>query len=148
QTYLNPLPDLPFYWLNGILPGRALAFLLGALQGINFGLLYALARRVLRGGAAAPYAAAFVVTYFVFRRGNPGALIQAAACACGAAVGTLSIGGYWMAHLWAATGDPLFPFFGGLFPRGELAGAPSRDNRFLPQSLAEWLLYPLVVTFI
>ena len=52
QTYLNPLPDLPFYWLNGILPGRALAFLLGALQGINFGLLYALARRVLRGGAA------------------------------------------------------------------------------------------------
>lgn len=221
QTYLNPLPDLPFYWLNGILPGRALAFLLGALQGINFGLLYALARRVLRGGAAialglaaigmigagsvgeigstfydylsamgafasllmmlsppergetnrrgllwafacglpvglatgakltaAPYAAAFVVTYFVFRRGSGGALIQAAACACGAAVGTLSIGGYWMAHLWAATGDPLFPFFGGLFPGGELAGAPSRDNRFLPQSLVEWLLYPLVVTFI
>ncbi|HEY1798367.1 MAG TPA: hypothetical protein VGG57_19800 [Stellaceae bacterium] len=221
QTYLNPLPELPFYWLNGLLPGRKLAFLLGAIQGLNFGLLYLLVRRVmptsiftaiglaaigvcgacslseigttfydylsvsgvlaslllmtdrrrdahagrtilfrsfmaglplgLAAGAkltAAIYAPAFVVAVFLVRgRGRRG-VVDAVAAAGGVALGTLLLGGYWMAHLWTTTGDPVFPFFGGLFPGSAAAGAPSHDVSFLPRTLEEWLLYPLGMTLV
>ena len=47
-TYYNPTLDVPFYLLANALPARAFAFVLGALQGCNFILLYILAWYTLR----------------------------------------------------------------------------------------------------
>jgi hypothetical protein len=46
-TYYNPLLHLPFYLAVQRLPPRALGFILGTLQGLNFPLLVILARQAL-----------------------------------------------------------------------------------------------------
>lgn len=45
-TYYNPTLDIPFYILAQIFPARVIAFGLGAIQGLNFVLLYAIGLRV------------------------------------------------------------------------------------------------------
>ncbi|MHA4869357.1 hypothetical protein ACXZ1M_16820 [Duganella sp. PWIR1] len=52
QSYFNPTLDLPYYYLNQWLPPRAVGFVLGALHGLAFVLLYGIARQLL--GVAAP----------------------------------------------------------------------------------------------
>ena len=47
-TYYNPTLDVPFYLLANALPARVFAFVLGAVQGCNFILLYVLAWFTLR----------------------------------------------------------------------------------------------------
>jgi hypothetical protein len=47
-TYYNPTLDIPFYLAANALPARVFSFLLGALQGCNFILLYLIAARTLR----------------------------------------------------------------------------------------------------
>lgn len=47
QSYFNPAIDVPYYLLNQWLPGRAVAFVMGFVHGLNFILLLALARLVL-----------------------------------------------------------------------------------------------------
>ncbi len=42
QSYFNPLIDLPFYWLANNLPAVAVAFVMGAIQGLNFTMVYLL----------------------------------------------------------------------------------------------------------
>jgi hypothetical protein len=69
QFFLNPLIDVPFYLLAQQLTPRALAFLLGAVQGLNVPLLFMLAHATLR---------------------IPGALHKTAACALLASLGVLS----------------------------------------------------------
>lgn len=44
QTFHNPLLHLPFYYAVNSLPPVAVGFLLGTFQGLNFVLLYAIAR--------------------------------------------------------------------------------------------------------
>ncbi len=63
-TFYNPLPDLPFYALVTTLPPRATGFVMGAIQGLDFLLIMAIAWRVLaiarpmvRDGAAIAVAA-------------------------------------------------------------------------------------------
>lgn len=46
QTYFNPTIDLLYYGLNHWLPQRAAGFVMGALHGLNFVLLLAIARRL------------------------------------------------------------------------------------------------------
>ncbi|MBI5887613.1 MAG: hypothetical protein HZB82_02730 [Deltaproteobacteria bacterium] len=46
QSYLNPLTDLPFYYLVTCLPPRWAGFIMGALHGINFWLAYLIAYNV------------------------------------------------------------------------------------------------------
>ncbi|MGE3770964.1 MAG: hypothetical protein AB7G06_08465 [Bdellovibrionales bacterium] len=46
--FYNPMLDLPLYLSAQLLGARPLAFLLGALQGLNFVLLFTLARRLMR----------------------------------------------------------------------------------------------------
>lgn len=46
-TFYNPLLHLPFYFAVTHLPPRAVAFLLGTVQGMNLWLVYGLARRLL-----------------------------------------------------------------------------------------------------
>jgi len=46
-SYFNPLLDLPYYVLSQVLPGRVLAFAMGAWHGVNAPLLYAIGRAAL-----------------------------------------------------------------------------------------------------
>jgi hypothetical protein len=47
QSYFNPTLDLPYYYLNQWLPPRAVGFVLGALHGLSFVLLFGIARQLL-----------------------------------------------------------------------------------------------------
>ena len=49
QSYFNPTLDIFYHLLNGALPPRLAGFVLGALQGLNFIVLAAIARRLLGG---------------------------------------------------------------------------------------------------
>jgi len=48
SAFYNPTLDLPFYAAAGAWPAKVVGFLLGAVQGCNFILLYLLAARTLR----------------------------------------------------------------------------------------------------
>ena len=48
QTYFNPLLDLPYYLMARHWPAPAAGFVMGLLHGLNFVLLYGIAREVLR----------------------------------------------------------------------------------------------------
>ncbi len=69
QFFFNPLADVPFYWLATHVPLRVAGFILGAVQGLNFPLVFMLAYRCL------------VI---------PDPLRKTAACCALAALGTLS----------------------------------------------------------
>lgn len=47
QSYFNPLLDVPFYLANTHLPSRLVGFAMGALHGLSFVLILAIARRAL-----------------------------------------------------------------------------------------------------
>lgn len=48
QTYLNPLLDFPFYFLLTHLTPKWVGFIMGAIHGINFWLVYLISNQVLR----------------------------------------------------------------------------------------------------
>ena len=48
-TYFNPLLDVPYYWMVRHLPPMAVAFIMGAVHGLNFLLLYRIIDLVLPG---------------------------------------------------------------------------------------------------
>ena len=52
QSYFNPTLDVPYYLLVNCLPGPVVGFIFGALHGLNFLLVLAIARSVLQTGAA------------------------------------------------------------------------------------------------
>ncbi|RJX28878.1 MAG: hypothetical protein C4531_11085 [Desulfurivibrio sp.] len=54
-TYYNPLFYVPFYEAVRLLPPMLVGFLLGALQGLNFPLLLAIARHVMAGEDSVPW---------------------------------------------------------------------------------------------
>jgi Glycosyltransferase family 87 len=47
QTYFNPLLDVPYYVMSRYMPAPLVGFLMGALHGLNFVLILAIARSVL-----------------------------------------------------------------------------------------------------
>ena len=53
QSYFNPTIDLPYYFLNSVLPGPLVGFVMGALHGLNFVLLAAIAMQAFGGRGAA-----------------------------------------------------------------------------------------------
>lgn len=60
--------------------------------------------------------------------------------------GLLLMGGYWLYEVWSLFGNPLFPQFNNYF-QGELASFhESRDVRFLPKTLLDKVLYPVLLT--
>lgn len=64
----------------------------------------------------------------------------------GVLVGLLASGGYWYYKIWLEFGNPIFPQFNHIFS-GELAvSEATRDERFLPKTLAEKIFYPFVFT--
>ncbi len=63
-TFYNPTLDVPFFLAANALPARVFSFLLGALQGCNFILLYLVAAATLR--LDSPRAQAFVPALIAF----------------------------------------------------------------------------------
>ena len=49
QSFLNPILDLPFYFLVNYLPSAGVGFVMGALHGLNLGLIFAIAWVLLPG---------------------------------------------------------------------------------------------------
>lgn len=49
QSYFNPMIDVPYYALNAVLPAPVVGFVMGGLHGLNFVLLLAIGRCLLRG---------------------------------------------------------------------------------------------------
>ncbi len=60
----------------------------------------------------------------------------------GVLAGTALTGGFWLLEMWHRFQNPLFPYFNDVFksPWGTLGSY--RDERFIPKSLAMWLLFP------
>jgi hypothetical protein len=56
QSYFNPTIDLPYYFLNSVLPGPLVGFVMGALHGLNFVLLAAIALLALGRSAGQAHA--------------------------------------------------------------------------------------------
>lgn len=60
----------------------------------------------------------------------------------GAALGFLSVYGWWGMHLWQTTGNPVFPMFNHLFHSGLTPPVEGTDGHFRPRNVLQWLFYP------
>lgn len=72
------------------------------------------------------------------------AVAIAAACGAGMIIGIALGGGYWMWVLWDGYGSPLFPHFNSLFRAPMAPLTDRRDPAYLPASIGEALVYPLL----
>jgi hypothetical protein len=89
----------------------------------------------------APAIAVMVVATIGWNRRLPAAVL---ACAAGGLAGIVLTGGWWAAHLVAATGNPIFPYFNDLFAAGEGIPRAGRDLQFMPATLTEALIRPFL----
>lgn len=64
-----------------------------------------------------------------------------------ALAGVLVTSGWWMAHLWNAYGNPLFPMFNTIFHSPYAPPQSFADHRFLPHGLLEQIAYPFFFSF-
>lgn len=214
QTYFNPLLVTFTYLLFANLPPWLATFVLGALQGLNFLPLRAIARRLLPAeperswlatavalvgttGAtqiselgssigdnlvslpllcafgllivpktvgvkqvaptgllaglttgikltAAPFAIGLALSVLALCWNRRDRWLVFVVAGVAIACGFLATDGFWMWRMEHAFGNPLHPLLGDLFG-GEFAPPmPTRDLRFVPDRLVEWLFYPLV----
>lgn len=223
QTYFNPLLHVPFYLAITHWPARLVGFVLGVIQGVNFILLFAIARRIMplqpgshrfaicllvslmglfgaatlsqagtmmgdnvvsilvlgsmltvlrqqdslckgkwptaalvgsMAGFLVGIAVALKLTVAVFAIGLCCGLFALFASfgrrlsiaflfGCGTILGILIAGGFWFYELWDRFGNPVFPFFNGLFHSQMASMSDHRDLRFLPENWIEYLFYPL-----
>jgi len=60
----------------------------------------------------------------------------------GVLAGTALTGGFWLLEMWQRFQNPLFPYFNELFKSPWGAVGSYRDERFIPTTLAMWLLFP------
>jgi hypothetical protein len=61
-------------------------------------------------------------------------------------LGLLVAGGYWMFKMWDLFGNPIFPQLNNIF-HGTLAMfEPMRDTRFVPKTIFETIIYPVIFT--
>ncbi len=114
-------------------PGRV-AFLAGLAVGAAIGLK-------LTNAPFAPALAAMVVARLGRDRRLPTALLV---CMAGGAIGFVVGGGWWAMEQAVATGNPIYPYFHGLFDAATDAPQVGRDLRFMPASLGDALLRPLL----
>jgi hypothetical protein len=70
--------------------------------------------------------------------------VRLAGGAVGGALGFLLFGGLWMAHIYALTGNPLFPYFNEYWKSPFALAASYRDIRFVPTHFWRSLLLPLL----
>lgn len=79
---------------------------------------------------------------------GPGRRLRLLLClAGGGLIGAGCTGGFWWWTLWQRFGDPVFPYFNGLFRSPWADPAGMRDLRFMPRSVLQALFYPLFWAF-
>ena len=66
-----------------------------------------------------------------------------AALIAGGAVGFFVTGGYWLFALYSKFGNPVFPFFNGIFKSPFYPPVSPIDERFIPSSVLDAVAYPL-----
>jgi hypothetical protein len=65
----------------------------------------------------------------------------------GVLAGTALTSGFWLLEMWQRFQNPLFPYFNEFFKSPWGAIGSYRDERYIPQHLAMWLLFPFWFTF-
>ena len=109
--------------------------LIGALIGFGVGLKL----------PAATYGLGFCVALAVADGSFRARLIRTLNGGLGAFAGMMASAGWWMGHLYVATGNPMFPFFNQVF-RSPLALAEGyRDTQFVPGSPLEAIAFPFLL---
>ena len=109
----------------------------GLVVGIGLGLKLTLA----------PFAAAIVAAPLAVSMPFRDRLAACVAAGLGVGVGLLASGGFWMARMYAEFGNPFFPFFNRLFGSPFADAGDGHDLSFLPGSLWEYLIYPVIFSF-
>ncbi len=61
---------------------------------------------------------------------------------CGVLLGISFTGGFWLLEMWNRYGNPLFPYFNDFFESEWGVAGSYRDERFLPRTLFDVLLFP------
>lgn len=110
-------------------------FAAGILGGVAVGLQL----------TAAPYALGLVA--MPAAGVGPGRRLRVLLCLGGGLIGAGCTGGFWWWALWQRFGDPVFPYFNGLFRSQWADPAGMRDLRFMPRSVSQALFYPLFWAF-
>lgn len=135
------LPVLAAVWLivryrerlcASIRAGWPVAAAAGVLAGSALGLklpfaIYCVGICLAFFGLAAPFGRRFALA-FTF--------------GLGVLAGTALTGGFWLLEMWQRYQNPLFPYFNEFFKSPWGAVGSYRDERFIPQNLAMWLLFP------
>ncbi|WP_043834598.1 hypothetical protein [Muricoccus aerilatus] len=145
-TYYDTLASLPIYvavWLiarAGLVAfegplRRSLPVLLAAGIAAGAGMGLKQTGIVLAGGVG------MAVVLLPGRR-----IAHGAAYGVGILLGLTLTSGFWLWHLWQATGNPLFPYFNHVFhsPLGSVSDDRARNA--MPRDLLEALAYPFVFT--
>ena len=109
----------------------------GLLVGLGLGLKLTLA----------PFVVAIVAAPLALPGPLRDRLLACVLAGAGAGVGLLATAGFWMARMYAEFGNPFFPFFNRLFASPFAGAGDGRDLRYLPVSLWEYLVYPVVFSF-
>lgn len=92
----------------------------------------------------APYALGFAAALAVIPGDAKQRRVRLLAGGAGGIIGVALFAGYWIAHMEAITGNPLFPYFNEILHSPMVLDAPYRDTRFLPHDLLHALLYPIL----
>jgi hypothetical protein len=105
----------------------------------------------LAGGVAvglkltmAPFAIGLAIGALVLRAPVWIRLQRAAVLGVGGLIGAALFGGIWAYTLWHETGNPFFPYFNDIIGSPLILDASYRDQRFLPESIGEALIYPFL----
>jgi hypothetical protein len=90
----------------------------------------------------APFAVGFAAALLVPRGSIATRCARVGWGALGGLTGVLVTGGYWFLALARRTGNPLFPFFNDVLHSTLIASGSYRDQRFIPEGVADWLSFP------
>lgn len=91
----------------------------------------------------APFGLAILAAASAAARGTRGRLRAVLLCGGAAFLGFLATTGWWFFVLWRETGNPVFPYFNDVIGSTLILDASYRDERFLPQSWLDALLFPI-----
>jgi hypothetical protein len=114
--------------------GLALLLLAGLLMGAGTGLKL----------TNATYALAACLALLVLAGGLWRRMLRAAAFGVGVLAGIAATAGHWFWRMWQTFGNPLFPQFNDVFHGPLAAPIGVGDPHWLPQGLAEKLLWPFI----
>ena len=116
--------------------GPVVALAAGAIAGLAVGLKPTVAPFALGLSAGM-----LVLSGSPWRRAS-----LALSCGAGVLLGALVTAGHWMVVLWQSYGNPVFPFFNQLFRSPHALAEDYRHVFYLPDTLWERLVFPVVFT--